>query len=77
MESSIDSGWSWVVAASAFGNSVLSFGFLQATSVFFVDWQKDLDVTAQMIGWTSSISIAGFGVAGRPLSCHLLTHPVG
>ncbi|XP_072046217.1 monocarboxylate transporter 13-like [Amphiura filiformis] len=64
MESSIDRGWSWVIVIAVFGTSVLTFGFLQSTSVFFVDWQEDLNASAQMIGWCSSISIAGFGLAG-------------
>ncbi|XP_072046753.1 monocarboxylate transporter 12-like [Amphiura filiformis] len=64
MESSIDRGWSWVVVIAVFGTSVLSFGFLQSTSVFFVDWQEDLNASAQMIGWCSAISIAGIGLAG-------------
>ena len=64
MESTKDKGWSWVVLFGVFGTCVFSFGFLQCTGVFFVDWQEDFQASAQAVGWTSAVSICGFGISG-------------
>ena len=64
MEYHIDKGWSWVVLLGVFGTCVLSFGFIQCTGVFFIDWQEDFEASAQSVGWSSSMSLAGFAFAG-------------
>ncbi|XP_072019916.1 monocarboxylate transporter 12-like [Amphiura filiformis] len=64
METSVDRGWSWVVLVGVYFNSILTFGFIQCIGVFFIEWQSDLGINAQTAGWSSSIALAGFGIAG-------------
>ncbi|XP_072047157.1 monocarboxylate transporter 12-like, partial [Amphiura filiformis] len=64
MESCKDSGWSWVVLFGVFITSSLSFGFLRCTGVFYVDWQEDFEASAQAVGWSSAVSIGGYGISG-------------
>ncbi|XP_072048252.1 monocarboxylate transporter 12-like [Amphiura filiformis] len=64
MEYSKDKGWSWVVLVGVFVTYTFCQGFLQCIGVFFVDWQEDFDTSAQAVGWSSAISIGGYGVSG-------------
>ncbi len=64
MESSKDRGWSWAVLFGVFIAYMLIFGFLECTGIFFVDWQEDFDVNAQVASWCTAVSLAGFGISG-------------
>ena len=65
MITTVDKGWSWVVLIGVFFTSILTFGFLQCLGVFYIDWQEDFGASAQAVGWSSSVFIAGFGLSGK------------
>ncbi len=67
MEKSVDCGWSWVVLIGVYGTCFLTFGFIQCIGIFFIEWEEGFGVSAQTVGWSSSIAIAGFGVAGKQI----------
>ncbi len=67
MEKSKDKGWSWVVLFGVFVSASLSVGFHQSVGVFFVDWQEDFGISTQAVGWTSSVSMAGFAISGKTI----------
>ena len=77
METSKDTGWSWVVLIGVFVASSLSFGFMQCTGVFFVDWQEDFETSAQAVGFTSAVTIGGFGISGKFLATLRFENPEG
>ena len=56
-----------MVLIGVFFTTLLTFGLLQSLGVFFVDWQEDFGASAQAVGWSSSVFIAGFGLAGEKL----------
>nr|XP_015802371.2 monocarboxylate transporter 13 [Nothobranchius furzeri]XP_054603757.1 monocarboxylate transporter 13 [Nothobranchius furzeri] len=53
-----DEGWGWVLVAAMFVSTSLVFGLMRSLGIFFVEFVKHFEESAQAISWISSIGLA-------------------
>ena len=53
-----EGGWGWVVVGAMFVESALVFGLIRSLGVFFVEFVRYFDESAQAVSWITSIGLA-------------------
>lgn len=53
-----DGGWGWVMVAAMFVSTSLVFGLMRSLGIFFVEFVRYFEQSAQAISWISSTGLA-------------------